>query len=835
MPLESVSTVACSFEFDAVFTSALSPLAGVVAGWLAALVLVFELFELLPQAASRMLAANAGIRNFADVGTVVSPFAAGPLGGSAIVKMPHRADFFPAHRGRASGYDRRVATDVPGRRVRLTALAHTHAPARRRGRPFGALSPRGARRLRRWLLLGALAPGAFAAMAPAAVATHRVKPRRAKPPAGDCQPYGAAPCLLPFPDNRFTQPDPTTATGVRVHLPPAAMPVNRIGEAMSVAEYDRNDGFSPGSTVVVHVPGLDNGKAFENTAPAGLADIARAFVPQQPIVILDEQTAARQLVWSELDYTAISAPTTDLLIHPGSSFIEGHTYVVALRNLRDRRGRLIAAPEWFARLRDRRRVPPAERPLAGRYARIFATLRRARIARAGLYEAWDFTVASTISLTSRLLAIRDDAFAQLGDSALADGRVQGQAPAFAVTSSDQLTPRLRRVQGTFEVPCYLIACGASATSGFHYGSAEPNALPAQIPGNLATAAFECIVPSTATSEDPARLVLYGHGFLGSHAEVEARWVQELAGEYNIAFCATDWWGLAAADLPFLVQALRNVNELPSVVDRLQQGVLNTLYLGRLMLNAQGLASDGAFQSHGRAVIETSRLYFYGNSLGGILGGVTTAVAPDFSRAVLGVTGSDFFNLMVPRGTVFARFGKFVTRNYRDHSLHPLILDLLQQLWDRGDPDGYAQQMSARPLPDTPPHVVLMQVAYGDFQVSTFAAAVEARTIGASAHEPALDSGDDRLRDRELLLGLPAIPSYPFGGSAIVLWDSGPGRTQPPPLVNLPPVASAGDQDPHEDPRYTPAAQSQISDFLAPGGAVVDTCGEQPCHTSTYVP
>ena len=66
----------------------------------------------------------------------------------------------------------------------------------------------------------------------------------------------------------------------------------------------------------------------------------------------------------------------------------------------------------------------------------------------------------------------------------------------------------------------------------------------------------------------------------------------------------------------------------------------------------------------------------------------------------------------------------------------------------------------------------------------YSAAIEARTIGASAHEPALDLNTDRSRDRNLFFGIPAIKRYPFGGSAIVIWDSGPGRVQPPPLANL---------------------------------------------------
>jgi hypothetical protein len=680
-----------------------------------------------------------------------------------------------------------------------------------------------------------LALGVCVTVLPSVAAARRARAGASAVGAGDCRPFTAVPCLLPFPNNLFTRPDSSTPTGLRVRLPTQAMPTSSSGQRIEVAEYDRNDGFSPGSTVILHVPGLDDKQALSNTGAVRLADMSEAFAPNQPIVIIDQSTGTRQLIWTELDARASSPQNTDLLIHPGVDFSDGHTYVVALRELRDASGHLIPAPRWFKRLRDDRSLPRNERSQRARYKAIFAVLARAGIARGNLYEAWNFTVSSTQSLTERLLAIRDDAFAQLGDYDLGDGQVQGSAPSFTVTNASQLTPQLRRVEGTFNVPCYLITCGASATAGFHYSSPVADALPTQLPGNVAAAPFECIIPSSASPARRARISLYGHGFLSSHSEVEAGDVQQLATEYNIVFCATDWWGLAEADGPFLLRALGDVNDVPREIDRVQQGVLNTLYLGRLMINAQGFASNPAFQSAGEPVIDTSRLYYDGNSDGGILGGITTAVAPDFTHAVLGVTGMDFFNLLVPRGQAFSAFGAHVWQNYPDQSLHPLILDLLQQLWDRADPDGYAEQMTSEPLPDTPPHAVLMQVAYGDFEVSMYAAAVEARTIGASTHEPVLDLENDRRQDSNVFTGIPAISRYPFEGSAIVLWDSGPGRTQPPPLADVPPVTSATNQDPHEDPRYTPAAQLQISDFLAPGGAVVDVCNGQPCQPPWYSP
>jgi hypothetical protein len=363
-------------------------------------------------------------------------------------------------------------------------------------------------------------------------------------------------------------------------------------------------------------------------------------------------------------------------------------------------------------------------------------------------------------------------------------------------------------------------------------------VPTQIPGNVATASLECVVPNTATAANPARISLYGHGLLGSRDEVTAGNVERMALEHNFVFCATDWWGLADGDVPTDVSALGNLNLFEAVVDRLQQGVLNTLFLGRLMLHPNGLASNPAFQAGGHSILDTSHLYYDGNSQGGIMGGMTTALAPDYRRAVLGVSGMNYGGVLLLRSTDFKLYSAVLYKAYTDTSLHPLILDLMQQLWDRGEPDGYAQQMTTSPLPDTPSHTVLMQIAYGDHQVSDYAAAVEARTIGASVRRPTLDLSTNRSQDRNMFYGIPAITHYPFGGSAIVIWDSGPGHTQPPPLTDTAPPEITGNpmtQDPHSTVRNTPDVRTQKSDFLQPNGTVVDVCGGKPCRTAPYTP
>ena len=164
---------------------------------------------------------------------------------------------------------------------------------------------RKARRTQALTLLGAFLVLGMLAAAPAATAST---------PAADCQPF-AEPCLLPFPNDLFTKRDRTSATGVRVDLPQAAMPTNTNGVQIDVAPYDRSDGFSPGSSIIARVPGLDNQAAFDRNDPVRLEDLSLTYAPNAPIVVIDAATSERTLIWAEIDSNAGDPQHTTLLIH----------------------------------------------------------------------------------------------------------------------------------------------------------------------------------------------------------------------------------------------------------------------------------------------------------------------------------------------------------------------------------------------------------------------------------------------------------------------------------------------------------------------------------------
>ena len=661
------------------------------------------------------------------------------------------------------------------------------------------------------------------------------------PPAGAAT---AQPSLgdVPFPNDVFTVADPHTPTGRRVHFIQAAMPANAKGVHIDPHAWNWSDGFSPGSTLVVHIPGLDNAAAFRRSKLVPITDMARAFDRDQAVVVIDAKTGARQPIWAEVDAQAARDASRNLLIRPARNFLEGHRYIVALRHLVDRRGRPIAP---F------RAAQPDPRQAALR-----ATLSRFGIATRALYRTWDFTVASRQSLSGRALAIRNDAFSQLGDTNLADGVPAGRSPSYAIGQVTDFAPcdpsgctagqdpdLLRQVTGTFDVPCYLNTPGCVPGGVF---ALDANGLPKRTPGNVMQARFVCNIPRAATAGGtvhPLLPALYGHGLFGDIGEAQdSRNVHQLGDENGVLVCATDWSGMADEDINSAAPALLDLSKFPAITDRLQQGFLNFMYLARLLHRDDGLTADPAFRINGLPVIDTSSVAYYGNSQGGILGGALTALSPDIVRSVLYVPGMNYATLL-PRSidfddpTTTADFAGVLEAGYPSDRGRPLLLDLVQMLWDRGEPAGYAQHMTTDPLPDTPKHNVLIEMAFGDHQVANVTAEAEARTIGARLREPALDPG--RSPDVTPFYGIPRLSPSTDDGDAMVVWDIGPVRTQDgvakgtpaPPTANLAPGRG---QDPHD---YvidnSPAIRRQIAAFMKPGGGLVDVCGGRPCRTPDW--
>ncbi len=648
------------------------------------------------------------------------------------------------------------------------------------------------------------------------------------PGANPCNPLGAQQCMLPFPSNYYTTPDPSMPSGLRIDFPATATPANSQGIHINPASWTRNDGFSPGSDILVSVPNLDIAASRIPTS----ASIATSLRRGSPIVLLDATTGTRLAYWAELDARNPNPTTRLLIIHPAANLPEGNRIIVVLRKLVTTNGGAAPVPPGFAAILSGKHPAglsgaAVEKHLEG----VLSDLRKARVSQRGLYLAWDFTVISRKNLTGWMLHMRNQALAGLGNN----------APAFQVTAVKNFTqaqnPQIsRQVIGTFSVPSYLNKPGGPMGSTLAFG---PNGLPRHLPGNTQHAVFACLIPRSADTNPalpsspvhPGRPVLYGKGLFSVATNMDASGVLASADHFDLVQCSTNPLGLDGNDQIYDAGIIQNLSGFAAVPDRLQQAILNSLFLERLMVSPKGLVSSPAFRAgggHGKALINISiPLTYYGNSEGSLLGGAVTAVSTQIRRAVLGVPSMNY-SILLDRSIDFTAFYSIFSKAYPSHSEQLLAFDLMQMLWDRGETDGYAEQLTNHPLPGTPAHQVLLQMAFGDHQVANVTTEIEARTIGALIHVPV-------LRPRRItgnpFWGIPPIRSYPYTGpAALFLWDD--IHVAVPPSANLPPEVGP---DPHNYvPRSVPAAQDQLVHFLETG-QVINVCGKAPCVTSLPLP
>ena len=530
-------------------------------------------------------------------------------------------------------------------------------------------------------------------------------------------------------------------------------------------------------------------------------------------MLVDVASGARVPLWAELDQKATTDDDRLLMVHPAIALTEGATYAVGFRSLVGTDGAPIEPTAVFRAYRDRLTTDlPAIEDRRDEMETTIAALEAAGVARDDLQLAWDFTIATSENIAGRLLHIRDEALAQLGDA----------SPAFtisSVTPGDEGSNVASLVLGTFTVPNYLTGDGGPGNRFFYGDGVTPTADAMPVQNGTVEVGFRCSISSaTAAGTEPAHLVQYGHGLLGGDDEIGAGNVRDFAQEWNVVFCATKWAGMSEDDVGNAAATLAEFSNFPTMADRMQQGVLNQIFLGRLMIRPDGLVSDPTFQrADGSPLIDTAHLDYDGNSQGGIMGMMLAAVSPDIERAVLGVVGMNY-SLLLPRSVDFETYEAIMQPAYPSELDRLLIIDVVQMLWDRGEGAGYVQHLTSEPYPGTPAKTVLLDVAFGDWQVSELTAMIAARTIGATIHQPLTAEG--RSLEVDPGWGLDAT-TYPSEGSAIVVWDSG---SDPIPLGDEPP--STG-RDPHEDPRADADVRRQKASFLF-DDSLIDVCGGDAC-------
>ncbi len=614
----------------------------------------------------------------------------------------------------------------------------------------------------------------------------------------ECNPLGyAEACLLPFP-SAYYQSD------TALQLPMAAMPISagRLSNAgepvqLNPAAWNRIDGFSPSTPLLAYFP--------ERIDPQSLVppdEIARSVTAMASTAIVDMETGERVVHFSELDVNIRADHPSDLqavIIRPATRLKPAHRYAVAItRSARTMAGGVPSISPGFRALLDgQTSSDPRLARVAPRYTAIFEALGRAGIARTDLLLAWDFTTASERFLTAPVLSMRDTAMQMVGE--------RGAGFTVSQVEENYNANILRRISGTFQVPRFLSDPTSDTGRLVRGADGNPTAM------GLYSVNFVAMVPRSASTRAPLPLLMFGHGLLGSGAgELGTatdtnNYMQRFLNDQGFIAVATDWAGLSASDTLTAGLGLSDLNYLPTLTDRLQQALVNAMVLYRTA-RAQFGAHE-AFAVSGRSALDASRAYYYGISLGGIMGTSFLGYSPDCDRGVVNVAGGNW-GMLLQRSSNFRGFD-FAFGDYDNRIDRQVLLALSQSLFDTTDPINVAPHLLRDRLPGVPEKHVLYQYAVGDAQVNNLASESVLRTLDMPLLTPAVRTG----------FGLRTVNGPQ--DSAVSVWDVHP--TPLPPGTNTPAVSNAA----HGSTRDIAALKEQIRRFLQPAGRVEQTC-DGPC-------
>ncbi len=594
----------------------------------------------------------------------------------------------------------------------------------------------------------------------------------------DCDPLVPEVCAYPFPSNVYSVEDTSTPTGRRVAFDSKLLFDN------DPAPWDASDGFSTGSPLMTFLPGIAVGQF------AGPDDIDASLAEDSPSIVLDAETGELVPHFAEIDIRAPSAEQRSTMIRPVVRLRDDARYIVAFRNLLNEDEETIEPSPAFAALRDGMSSDePSVEARRDLYEDIFAKLEAAGWNRSEVQIAWDFNTASDANNTQWLVHMRDTAFQIIEDEGGFEYTLDSVETSEDPGAIDP-TNIAFRIFGTFRAPNFMTADAPGSFLVFGedgFPMVNPDLPWVDVP-------FEVLIPQSATAENPAAIIEYGHGLLGEKEQIQSGHFRSFMNEYNYTFCATDLIGMADPDEVAIGISLAtgNISALRTMFDRLHQGFVNHVLLLRMMKTS--FANDPTYGQY----IKGDEAYYYGISQGGIMGSVVTALSPDIERGALGVMGQPYSFLLF-RSVDFNRFLDIIKTQFPDYRDQQMLVALIQMLWDRVEPNGYTHHIRENPLPGSNAKEVLMRVAIGDHQVTTYAGHLMARTANA----PHLTTG---LRS---IWGLTPVESTD-GGSFYTEYDFDvPGE----PPCNIPQWLC---NDPHEYPRRREAARKQLDEFLRNG-------------------
>jgi len=673
-----------------------------------------------------------------------------------------------------------------------------------------------------------------------------------------------SPSAGPFPSDLFTVPDDSHNTGLRVNLPKPDCTV-RVSDCQNIDVINTLDGFNlqPRLSIPFTGPIDVNTVTSETVFLLSLGSTRPEGNPGGQVVGIN------QIVWD---------PDTNTLHVESDELLDQHTRyaLVVTRGVRDAEGRQLRSGSLEQFRQDLKTAG-----LLAYWEDIrdaFVAIRRAKVRREGIVALSVFT---TQSATAVLEKIRDQIKAETpapADFLLGPGGMRtvfplnnissilfnqqtGTAPAFTPTSLAGQILALRSIPGVVGQLAFgkYVSPDYETTAKVIPPVGTASGVPVVQSENEIY--FNLFLPSSAPPANGWPVAIFGHS-LTSSKDITAYFVAADMAARGIATIALNAVGHGGG--PSGTLRIEQIGGIATTfpaggrgIDQNGDGSI-TLNEGFAATPPQDIIAnrDGARQTvvdlmqlvreveigmdiNGDAIpdLDPSRVYYFGQSLGGILGTILLAVEPDIHAGVLNVPGGpgiDIFrlspvfrpalgvalSLRIPSlinigGTTFDENMPLRDQPPRINTV-PGAMDL-QQLFDRqewvtvaGNVGAYVSYLRKDSLTGMPPKKIILQFAKGDntgpnpFTTAMIRAGDLAEQATYYRHDLAFA---DPLRN-------PTGVEVPKDPHFFLLFN---GLSATPPQFNFPAVADIG----HD-------ARAQIAEFFAADGTnVIDPDGAGP--------
>jgi len=617
--------------------------------------------------------------------------------------------------------------------------------------------------------------------------------------------------FFPYPSVHLMAEDAASVTGWRVSIPAHVLPIAENGTPMPVEKFNRLDGFSPNTPMLVF---FENVTIDPDTLP-GMTRIGESTAPDSPVQIIDLETGDRLPLLAETDAhpNAVTLGKQTLIVRPQKIMRwAAHYAVVLTTGVRDAAGQAVPVPQNFGALVSGRKIPPSLQPFEEHYAALFARLGELGIDMADVVLAWDFWTGSHAVTHAQLDYIMD----KTREALPADPDF---LPTYDIVESRYLDSDLdpdinpliwRHMELTFKMKTFVNAEGVFEL--------DENGMPRE----QGEDDFILLVHLPPSIHDAAAgtvpVIVFGHGMLGSPHDYLVREGDQLraleaSDRYRAIYAAPEFRGMSVRDQLDAVTAATDFGKFHYITEDLHMGIANFAAVGRMFKTRFRddpffLASDGS-----GSLVDTDRIYYFGISLGGHEGGVATAVSDIFRYSVLQVGGCPW-TLMLERSSNWNKYDIIITTWVRDPVDRQMLYAVSQMLWDPVDPCTHCEDLALKS--------VLLQESVGDAQVPNIATEFWARSMGIPLVQPT-DRHPPFMDQVDAPLGPDGSALFMYNG--LYYEDCGVA----PPDENLP----AEDNCAHKIVSRCEAQYQQIEAFFAQGqeGTIIHPadCGPDPCR------